>query len=99
MRSVDIGHCDRLAERGREAAAGHIANLAVANKDFGTFACGHTAIELEADPFALRAFGDFAIDPLGSGKAAFSPAALVDAKDQPRLDWRSVWRKVMPVER
>ena len=49
MGGLDVGHGDRVAERGREAAAGHGADQLVAGETSAPFARGHAAFEREAD--------------------------------------------------
>ena len=99
MGGIYITHRDRMAQRGRETAAGDDTDLGIAREYLSTFARRQAALERQADPLARRAFHNLAIDALGTGVATLSAAPLVDAEDQPGLDRAGLGREVVAVER
>src|SRR5437764_15402601 len=76
----DIAHGNGPLQRGREAAAGDLADLiAFAVKDERAFADGLTALDVEADALLRRAVLKLGEDTHSAWEAASAAAPLVDS--------------------
>src|SRR5437764_2001229 len=96
----DIAHGDGALERGREAAAGDLADLiAFAVEDERTLAHGLAAVDIEADALLRRAILELGEDAHRAREASLGAAALIDGEGQAGHHRRGIEVEVVAVER